>query len=79
MSKYIPAVRVTDHFNKTIYRISFSTSASDSLQDALNKATREAEIVRNEDPIRRVDGLEYRCKSATPVVLKEVKIAEVEQ
>lgn len=78
MSKYIPAIKVVDHFNATKYELSWSTEASDSYQDALNHATELRRVKLREKPITRVDGLEFRDKSVTPVVLKEVVMKEAD-
>lgn len=77
MSKYIPAVKVVDHFNRTTAdHVILYSEYFESYQEALNEATRRAQVKRSEKPITRVDGLEYKDKSVTPIVLKEVVMVE---
>ena len=78
MSKYIPAVKVIDHFSRTkAETVEFGSEYYDSYQEALTEAVRRSYVKKEEKPITRIDGLEYRDKKVTPIVLKEVVMEEL--
>ncbi len=73
--RYIPAIKIERHGDIT-YQTSFSCKALDSYQDALNVATEQAIRKREEARIVRPDGFVYPASEVTPVILKEVRLAE---